>query len=263
MARILTVPAIVRSSSPIGVRRIGAADLNWALRAGWRDFQVRRGELVLLALIYPAVAALTAAAAFDARILPLLFPAAAGLSLLGPAVASGFFELARRADAGLDAGWTHFLDPLRDERRWPLLALTGGLCVLFALWLGVAAALYGAIMGPGDPTLDGFVRRMFTTPGGWSLIVLGNLAGLVFAALTLVLGLVSFPLVVDKGVDPVQAVGVSLAAAIDNPVAVAGWGLRVGAILVLGALPACVGLAVAVPVLGYASWRLYTRLVAR
>jgi uncharacterized membrane protein len=216
-----------------------------------------------LALIYPAVAALTAAAAFDAQVLPLLFPAAAGLSILGPAVASGFFELARRTDAGQDARWIHFLDPLRDNRRWPLLILTGGLCLIFALWLGTAAALYSAVLGAGNPTFGGFVHRVFTTPEGWTLIVVGNLAGLGFAAITLVLGLVSFPLVVDKGASPVAALSASLSAAVENPGAVVGWGLRVGALLVLGALPAFVGLAVVVPVLGYASWRLYTRLVVR
>jgi uncharacterized membrane protein len=42
-----------------------------------------------------------------------------------------------------------------------------------------------------------------------------------------------------------------------------GWGVRVAAILALGALPLFVGLMVALPVLGYATWHLYTRAVPR
>jgi uncharacterized membrane protein len=46
-----------------------------------------------------------------------------------------------------------------------------------------------------------------------------------------------------------------------NPVAIAAWGVLVVAILLLGALPLLVGLAIAVPVLGHATWHLYRRAV--
>jgi uncharacterized membrane protein len=44
---------------------------------------------------------------------------------------------------------------------------------------------------------------------------------------------------------------------------VAAWGLIVTGMLVLGALPALVGLGVVLPVLGYSTWHLYTRAVVR
>jgi uncharacterized membrane protein len=49
----------------------------------------------------------------------------------------------------------------------------------------------------------------------------------------------------------------------ENPRAIASWGLRVAVLLALGCLPGFVGLAVVLPVLGYATWHLYTRLVVR
>jgi len=60
-----------------------------------------------------------------------------------------------------------------------------------------------------------------------------------------------------------HAVETSLRAVTANPGVVAGWGLRVDFLLVLGALPAFIGLAVVLPVLGYATWHLYTRMVQR
>jgi uncharacterized membrane protein len=95
------------------------------------------------------------------------------------------------------------------------------------------------------------------------MIVLGNMAGLLFAAATLVLSLVSFPMVVDGARDPVSAVLTSIRAARENPAATTSWGLRVAGLLALGCLPAFIGLAVVLPVLGYATWHLYTRLVVR
>jgi len=61
----------------------------------------------------------------------------------------------------------------------------------------------------------------------------------------------------------VTAVETSVRAVRENPRVLAAWGLRVAGLLVLGALPAFLGLAVVLPVLGYATWHLYTRLVER
>ena len=55
----------------------------------------------------------------------------------------------------------------------------------------------------------------------------------------------------------------SVRAARRNPGPTAAWGLRVAGLLLLGALPAFLGLAIVLPVLGYATWHLYTRLVVR
>lgn len=247
------------------VRRIEVDDLNWALSEGWKDFAAKRGDILFLALIYPLAGFAAAAAAFNAQLLPLLFPMVAGLSIFGPAVASGFYELARRREAGLDSSWAHFFDPLRGRGRGSLVLLTVGLAVLFAGWLLAAWGIYAMTIGTAyQPTgIAEFARRVFATREGWTLIVVGNLVGFLFALATLVLGVVSFPLVVDKPVDAGTAVVTSIEAVLENPQVMALWGLRVAGLLALGCLPAFIGLAIVLPVLGYATWHLYTRLVER
>jgi hypothetical protein len=49
----------------------------------------------------------------------------------------------------------------------------------------------------------------------------------------------------------------------ENPGAIALWGLIVAAALVIGSLPLFLGLAIVMPVLGHATWRLYRRAVQR
>ncbi|MHB8530452.1 MAG: DUF2189 domain-containing protein [Caulobacteraceae bacterium] len=260
---------LAMSAAPPRVRRIGRADLDWALGEGWKDFLAKRGDVVLIALIYPFIGFAAAALSFNQKLLlPLFFPLVAGLSILGPAVASGFYEIARRREAGLDSSWRHFVDPLSGREngrgRLGLVVLTAGLAVLFGLWLVAAWSLYTATIGAYRPAgLADFIGRLFSTPEGWTLIVVGNLMGFVFAAATLTLSVVSFPMVVDKGADPLTAVETSIRAVRENPRMTAEWGLRVALLLALGCLPAFVGLAVVLPVLGYATWRLYTRLVER
>lgn len=256
--------ATVSTNPRIGIRRIGNEDLRWALSEGWRDFQDKRGDLIFVALLYPAIGLIAALFAFNDNALPLVFPVAAGLSILGPAVAAGFYELARRREAGLDATWRHFFDPLFGPNRDTLILLTVGLAVVFGAWVAFAYGIYAATMGPDFPHgIPDFLNRALTTPSGWALIVIGNLTGAVFALIVLICTVVSFPMSVDKPVDPGTALDTSVRAFRANPGTIIGWGIRVGLLLVLGSLPAFIGLAVVLPVLGYATWHLYTRLVDR
>ena len=263
-----TVAAPSSPTSPLGrappaVRAITAQDLDASLRQGFDDFRAKRGELIMLALIYPIVGLIACVAAFDANVVALAFPLAAGLSLMGPAVATGFYEIAARRERGEDGTWRHFFDVWRGRRGMSLALLTLGLLVLFMLWVGAASAIYGATVGRQPYVgLGDFLSRVFTTPAGWTMIVLGNLAGLAFAAVSLVASAVSFPMLVD-GADPATAVRTSLRAAAASPAVFARWGATVAALLVAGSIPLFVGLAIVLPVLGYATWHLYTRAVSR
>ena len=71
------------------------------------------------------------------------------------------------------------------------------------------------------------------------------------------------PMLVDKDVDARTAVATSVQAVMANKGAMARWGLTIAALLVVGFVPFMVGLAVVLPVLGYATWHLYTKLVVR
>lgn len=246
------------------IRRIDAADLRWSLAEGWRDFRSLRGDILLVGFLYPLVGLFAAAFALNAKLLPMLFPVVAGLTILGPAVSTGFYELARRREAGEDTRWTHFFDPLRGRSRLPIIALTGMMMGLFLAWLGAAWAIYGATLGLDPPATPGaFIAQLFTTPAGWAMIVVGNLVGGLFAAVTLMISAVSFPMVVDRPASTTTAVMTSIAAFRKNPGPMLGWGARIAALLVLGSLPLFIGLAVVLPVVGFATWHLYTRIVKR
>ena len=104
---------------------------------------------------------------------------------------------------------------------------------------------------------------MLTSGRGWLLIVVGGLVGLCFAAVALCVSIISFPLMLDRDVGLVPAVVASMRLARENPGTIALWGLIVAAALVIGSLPLFLGLAVVMPVLGHATWRLYRRAVQR
>ncbi|WP_157215535.1 DUF2189 domain-containing protein [Flavisphingomonas formosensis] len=246
------------------VRSIGLADLRWALAEGWSDFKEHRGDLLMIGFLYPLVGLMAAAFALNGTLMPLLFPLIAGLSLMGPTVAVGFYELARRREQGLESGWTHFLDPWRGPAAKELLVSTIALALLFLTWLDVAAQLYQHSFGFNNAlTIQAFLADMFTTAAGLQLILFGNLVGLGFAIIALAVSVVTFPMLVDRPVPAATAAATSLRATVHNPATIALWGLIVAALLVIGSIPLFIGLAVVMPVLGYATWHLYTRLIER
>lgn len=257
-------------TGPIGaagvlpVRSITIADLDAALREGCEDFRAKRGDLIFIGILYPLIGLITAAAVGGSDVLPLLFPILAGLSLLGPLAAIGFYELARRREAGLDSSWWHFLEVRSNPSIEQIGLVAALLIIIFAAWLGAAAAIYALFFGGEPPlSLGGFARDVLTTPKGWGMIIAGNLVGLGFAMLVLMVSVVSLPLLVDRQVDAGTAIRTSLAAFGRNRAVLLRWGLTVAALLVLGSIPFFFGLAIVLPVLGYATWHLYTRLVDR
>jgi uncharacterized membrane protein len=244
------------------IRRIGVHDLTDALRKGWADFTAMPSHAVFLCVIYPVVGIVLAQLILGYSTLEFLFPLAAGFALVGPVAALGLYELSRRREAGLEPSAVQALEVLHSPSIGAIAALGGLLMMIFLLWLGTAHAVYVASFGYDTPASPGqFVRAVLTTPAGWTLILVGNGLGFLFAVLVLTISAVSFPLLLDRDVGAAVALLTSIRVVLANPATMALWGLVVAALLLLGSLPFFVGLAVMMPVLGHATWHLYRKAV--
>jgi uncharacterized membrane protein len=262
MAQAHVIVGIGESQANPKVRRIGLADLKDALARGLDDFLAMPSHAVFLCLIYPVVGFVLARLVLGYNVLPLLFPLAAGFALIGPFAAIGLYEMSRRRELGLDVSWRHALDVFRSPSLGAILVLGLMLVTIFLVWIAVAQSIYVAYFGyTPAASMPDFVHQVLTTPAGWALIVVGNGVGFLFAVVVLTLGVVSFPLLLDRDVGAATALLTSIRAVLANPFVIAVWGFIVAALLLIGSLPAFFGLAVVMPVLGHATWHLYRKLI--
>ena len=250
-----------RPAVPV-VRKIAMSDLKDALAKGIDDFRAFPTHVIFLSIMYPVIGLLLAGFTLRYDLVPLLFPLAAGFALIGPFAAIGLYELSRQRELRHDVTWWDAFGARRSHSTDGIIALGVLLLIIFVLWIAVAQAIYVASFGYTPPELiPDFMRRVLTTPAGWTLIIVGNGVGFLFAAVVLTISVVSFPLLLDRDVGAVVAVLTSVRATLKNPLVIAAWGLIVAALLLLGSLPLFVGLAVVMPVLGHSTWHLYRKLV--
>ena len=244
------------------IRKIGMADLKDALAKGIEDFWAVPTHAIFLCIIYPVAALVLAQLTLNNNLLHLFFPLAAGFALIGPVAALGLYELSRRRELGLDLSWTHVFGVRHSASIGGILALGVLLVVIFLVWVAVSQAIYVTNFGYAPPeSIPNFLRQVFTTPEGWTLIVVGNGVGFLFAVLVLMICVVSFPLLLDRDVGAAVAILTSVRVVLKNPVTMATWGLIVAGLLLIGSLPLFVGLAVVMPVLGHSTWHLYRKVV--
>ncbi|MGB8036762.1 MAG: DUF2189 domain-containing protein, partial [Pseudolabrys sp.] len=244
------------------IRKISVADLRDALAKGMDDFYAMPTHAMFLCIIYPIVGFVLARFIFGYSILPLLYPLVSGFALVGPVAALGLYELSRRREAGLQTSAARAFDVFESSSIGAIAALGLLLLVIFAVWLAIANAIYIANFGYAEPTsIEDFLHDVLTTRAGWTLIIVGNGVGLLFAILVLTISVVSFPLLLDRDVGAAGALLTSIRAVARNPWTMAVWGLIVAALLVVGSLPFLLGLTIIMPVLGHATWHLYRKVV--
>lgn len=247
----------------IKTRKITLNDLWQSLREGYDDFGAKPISIPFQILFYFMVALVIFLMASGQNVRYLAFPMVAGFNLIGPIFAIAFFELSRQREQGQEMRWSSAFSFIHTSSFAPILALSILMMILYVAWLYMAEMIFYGLFSDNTPaTIAAFVDELFGTRRGGALILYGNLVGFLFACAAMAISVVAFPLALDKPVTSITAIIVSIRAFAANIGVLAVWGLVVIACLALGAIFFLIGLAVALPVLGHATWHLYRKLVA-
>lgn len=246
--------------APVAVARdLSVADLRAALAAGWRDFRAAPVFGLFFGGFYVAAGLFLGLALMRWGEMAWLIPAAAGFPLLAPFVAVGLYEVSRRLEAGEALSWRAVLGALGGRGDEQILSMGVIVFVAFGFWLIVAHSIFAIFMA--ESGLGGESLALFVTPAGLAMLAVGSLVGGLMALAFYAITVVSLPMLVDREVDFLTAIIVSLATVRSNRPVMLGWAALIALLLALALAPLFLGLLVVLPVLGHATWHLYRRAV--
>jgi uncharacterized membrane protein len=243
------------------IRTITVDDITASLREGADDFRAMPAFGMAIGLLFALGGMAIVALAVSYDMVVLAFPMLAGFALIGPFAAMGLYEGSRRRDMGQTVGIGDLFSVRRATTTPNIFFL--GFILLFALfvWTRIALLIYALFFGMQPLAFGDMLTAVFTTVNGFSFFLIGNAVGAAFAFIVFSITVVSFPYMLEKDVDPVTAVALSVSAVAKNVVPLAGWALFVAVALVASWAPFFLGLIVVLPVLGHATWRLYKRMI--
>jgi uncharacterized membrane protein len=245
----------------IGVKAV-AFDAPWDwLGAGWRDLWTTPGIGLAYGAVFATLALALVVGLFTVGWQSMILALAGGFLLLGPMFAVGLYEASRRLEA------REAIDPrdiaLVGVRSPGQLAFMGLLLLmLYFAWLEIAFLLFMLFMGGnGLPPLEEFVPTLLFTARGLGLLIAGTISGAILAAIVFAVTAVSIPLLMVRDVDAVTAIMTSVRATLLNWKPMALWAVLIVALMACGIATLFVGLVVAFPLIGHASWHAFRSLV--
>lgn len=227
------------------------------IAAGWRDMWA----MPMISLIYGAVFSLISlslsATLFIAEWSSVVLALGAGFMLVGPMLAVGLYEASRRLEANepvslRDVFFVEVASPAQ-------LAFLGALLMLVLLaWMRVATLLFALFFGlDGFPPIADFLPTVMFTPHGLGLAVVGTAVGAIIAFIVFAISALSAPLLLDKNMDAVSAILASVRCIRENFGPMLLWAWIIAMVMTVGMATLFLGMIVAFPLVGHATWHAY------
>ncbi|MEZ5536255.1 MAG: DUF2189 domain-containing protein [Thiolinea sp.] len=245
----------VNTVEPVAIRR-------W-LSQGWEDLKVNPRASLAYGLIFSLVGIIMSIVSASN---PAFFVSATtGFLLVGPFLALGLYDLSRRIEQGNKPVFMDSVTAMtRNSIGLGLYAVALGLIMVF--WVRMAAVITGIFFNNATLAEEGYaglITSLFSMEQGWIFAVAFILAGLLFAAVAFITGVVTVPMLLDRKADIVTAAATSIRAVYRNPVTMLLWAITITAIIGLGILTFDLGLIIAMPLIAHASWHAYRDMVAQ
>jgi len=225
------------------------APLGW-IRRGWQDFRHAPGPslaygAVIVALSWGVTGVGLRMGSYWAVLILL-----SGFVFIAPVLAMGLYSISRQLGAGLKPSLEYCL---KEQRRslGTAMVFALALMVVFLVWARAGSMVH--VFFPVEARPNWIQLSQF--------LAIGSAVGSVFALVTFAVSAFSLPMICDREADAVEAVVTSVNAVLRNKPAMLVWVLLIVGLTAAGFATALFGLAITIPVLGYATWHGYVETI--
>lgn len=232
-------------------------DIFASLRAGIFDFRRAPQFGLFFSAVYVVIG--FAMVMLGAGHVSWVLATSLGFPLAAPFAAVGLYEVSRRLENGQPLAWSEALGVVWQERTRQIPWMGAIIVIYFLFWTFLAHMLFALTMGLSVVRNISSSYEMFFTSAGLTMLAIELAVGAVLAFFLFAMTVVSLPLLLEKEVDFVSAMLLSIKVVASNLTVMLIWAAIIAVLSLIALAPAFLGLMVVLPVLGHATWHLYRR----
>jgi len=244
------------NSFPVVRRIMPSAVLKW-LRLGLHDMRQAGLSSLFYGVIFATAGIIMHTVFIEASW--LLAALTSGFLLVGPFLAMGLYDLSRR----MELGDKPVLLPTLTAWRLNLINVAifaGVLVIVLLIWARASLVIFALFFQGGLPTFIEIVQAVIAFKQPTFAIVYFAVGGF-FAAFVFAVSVIAIPLMADRKTDAVTAALASLIAVVRNPLPMSLWAFCIVVMTLVGFATYYIGLIIAMPIIGHATWHAYRDLV--
>lgn len=187
---------------------------------------------------------------------------AAGFFLVAPMLGIGLYRISENLENGHPVQFCQALEAWR-RNEVHLAAMALVLVLVMLVWMLAAILVFALFYNNTVPTWSNFLTHVFLSGENNLFVAVGTLVGGAIAAFTFSISAITVPMLMDRQVDVMTAMRTSVATVRKNWQAMTLWAALIVMFVGIGILTYFVGLIVAMPLVGHATWHAYRDLVPR
>lgn len=231
-----------------------------ALSMGWRDFVANPMADLLFASLFVVAGLSMMWITYVTGHTFWLILAVMGFPLVGTLGAVGFYELSRRRSAQGSVRFGEVFADVWAERGGQLPWLSAIIIVTFLFWFFLGHMIFALFLGLAPMTNVSSSLGIFWTAEGLTMLAFGSAVGAVFALFVFAISVMGMPMLLDRDVDFITAMLTSISAVATSFMPYLLWGILIATVTLAAMVPLFLGLFIAMPVLGHATWHLYAKV---
>lgn len=258
----LTGKILENHDEPSPIPEIGhltVSELLWSLKAGWYDFRAAPFFGAFFSAVY--VLGGLGLLALGAGTVAWTLAVSLGFPLVGPFAAVGLYEVSRKLEKQEPLVWREILGVVVRERRRQIPWIGAIVVIYFLIWTLLAHMIFALMLGPSALFNMSNSFYLFFTTRGLIMVGVELTLGAVMAFILFSITVVSLPLLLEKEIDFVSAMILSVRTVMANLFVMIVWAAMIAALIFIAMIPMLLGLFIVLPILGHATWHLYRRVL--